>query len=247
LAGDTLFRNPEQERSFYIVVDGHVQMFVKPDNDTNNNYSDDDDDDDEYDYNNDDDTTSFGSSDSDDLHSNDDGDDSGNGINNWGRKSGNNKKRRNDKFKDYTLINEVGQGGTLSSLFTILSVFRESFHRGELKDKAKNKSMRHQIASRSSQQHQHLAPTALRHGSTELPVPPPVSVNDTSSDEWRHVFPNLENQTSDPSLPMSSNSSVAATPDMSPKDTSRSANNNNVKSPRKHSRGTRTAYPHGKI
>lgn len=240
LAGDTLFRNPEQERSFYIVVDGHVQMFVKPDNDTNDNYSDDDDDD--YDdYDDDEDSTSFGSSGTDD-----DGDNS-NGINNWGRKSGNNKKRRNDKFKDYTLINEVGQGGTLSSLFTILSVFRESFNRGELKDRAKNKSMRHQIASRSSQQHQHLAPTALRHGSTELPLPPPASVNDTSSDEWRHVFPNLENQTSDLSLPMSSNSSVAATPDMSPKDTGRSTNNNNLKSARKHSRSsTRTAYPHGK-
>ncbi|KAI8340906.1 hypothetical protein BC941DRAFT_228183 [Chlamydoabsidia padenii] len=218
LAGDTLFRNPEQERSFYIVVDGHVQMFVKPDNDTNNNYSDDG-------LDGDDDTSSFGLSDTDDETTNtsdyNSGDDDNAGLGNWGKSGG--KKRRYDKFKDYTLINEVGQGGTLSSLFTILSVFRESFNRGELKDKAKNKSMRHQIASRSSQQQQqqqgaYSVPAASRHGSTELPLPPPV--NDTSSDEWRHVFPNLENQPSDPSLPMSSTSSVA-TPDMSPKDSER--------------------------
>ncbi|KAI8093035.1 uncharacterized protein BX664DRAFT_260351 [Halteromyces radiatus] len=188
LAGDTLFRNPEQERSFYIVVDGHVQMFVKPDNDNNNDNSDD-----TYsDKNSDDDHgATFTLSDSED--------------------SGTRKKRRYDKFKDYTLINEVGQGGTLSSLFTILSIFRESFNRTELKEKTRHKSMRQQIASRSGQQQD----SSSRQGSTSLPPPVLEMRRDTSSDEWRQVFPNLENQTSDPSLPVSSNSSVAA-PDISP-------------------------------
>jgi lysophospholipid hydrolase len=196
LAGDTLFQSPEQERSFYIVVDGHVQLFVKPDGD------------DVYDY--DDDGSSFGLSDTDESTTNNsnssdgDGEFSGSGADPWA-----NKKRRTDKFKHYTLINEVGQGGTLSSLFTILSIFRESFNRTELKHKTKNKSMRHQIASRSSStQQQHGGPAEVS----------PDMRRDTSSDEWRHVFPNLENQAGDASLPISASSSAVATPTMSPKD-----------------------------
>ncbi|CAO3600064.1 unnamed protein product [Absidia cylindrospora] len=206
LAGDTLFSTMEQERSFYIVVDGHVQMFVKPDNDNNDNYADGDDDDGSF----------VGLSDTDEpTSSNDDDDD----LNHWDKA---NKKRQDDKFKDYTLINEVGKGGTLSSLFTILSIFREGFNRSELKQKAKNKSMRHQIASRSNQQLDSVfsvtSPSSSHHlgGSTDS-LPPSLDIGrDTSSDEWRHVFPNLENQASDSSLPISSNSSVA-TPDTSPK------------------------------
>ena len=91
LAGDTLFRNPDQEKSFYIVVDGHVQMFVKPENDLEEATS----------------------SDEEDIAWMDGAD--------------------HDRFQSYTLINEVGQGGTLSSLFTILSIFRESFDRSEEK------------------------------------------------------------------------------------------------------------------
>lgn len=92
LAGDTLFRNnPEQERSFYIVVHGHVQLLVKPDKDDEQEDSEDDE-------------SSF-----------------------------DHTQQRQDKFRNYTLLNEVGPGGTLSSLFTILNVFRETVLRGEMK------------------------------------------------------------------------------------------------------------------
>ncbi|KAJ2958371.1 hypothetical protein NQZ79_g6052 [Umbelopsis isabellina] len=85
LAGDTLFKTPEQERSFYIVVDGNVQVFIKPSiNDINSDDEDDDED-------NTSDTDEYG----------------------------------NERLKNHTLLNEVGAGGTLSSLFTILSLFSE--------------------------------------------------------------------------------------------------------------------------
>ncbi|GAB5588742.1 phosphatidylcholine and lysophosphatidylcholine phospholipase [Umbelopsis nana] len=83
LAGDTLFKNPEQERSFYIVVDGNVQVFIKPNN------------------------TEVNSDDEDDLNASD--------TDEYG----------NERLKNHTLLNEVGAGGTLSSLFTILSLFSE--------------------------------------------------------------------------------------------------------------------------
>ncbi|KAG2204435.1 hypothetical protein INT47_005226 [Mucor saturninus] len=144
LAGDTLFRNPDQERSFYIVVDGHVQMFVKPDN------ADEEDD-----------------SDSDDsqqwLEEEDDT------LDAHGKK---------DKFRKYTLINEVSAGGTLSSLFTILSIFRESFNRSEAKEKQRQK------------------PTSKSQLSRMAP-------HENPRDEWRQVFPGLE----DPSLVTSNASS----------------------------------------
>ncbi|ORX58843.1 hypothetical protein DM01DRAFT_1381495 [Hesseltinella vesiculosa] len=191
LAGDTLFRTPEQERSFYIVVDGHVQMFVKPD--TAETSFDDPDHSDE---------DSIG-----DLSSDDGSDDSlsdapplassSASLNNSKRWANHRSRRSNDKFKEYTLINEVGQGGTLSSLFTILSIFRESFNRSEQKSKARKRSMWQKIAHRSSHQH----PSSL--------LTPEMQRTTSSADEWRHVFPNLENQTSDPLHNTSSNSSVA--------------------------------------
>ncbi|KAI8887491.1 patatin-domain-containing protein [Backusella circina FSU 941] len=71
LAGDTLFRNAsieDEEKSFYIVVNGHVQMYIKPEN-----------------------------------------------------------------SDEYTIMNEIGPGGTLSSLFTILSIFKESYKSSSVK------------------------------------------------------------------------------------------------------------------
>ncbi|CAO3612446.1 unnamed protein product [Cunninghamella echinulata] len=177
-------------------------MFVKPDNESSD-YKDgmdhDDEDDDslnEDDIDDDDSSEFYYSSDgSDSLEFNDD-------TKSW--KHG--KKKRYDKFKDYTLINEVGQGGTLSSLFTILSIFRESFNRSLLKEKSKNKSMRQQIASRSS---------SLQQDPISLP-PQTLDMLRNTSDDWRHVFPNLENQTSGTGFTALSNSSET-TPDISPK------------------------------
>ncbi|KAL1923940.1 uncharacterized protein VTP21DRAFT_6975 [Calcarisporiella thermophila] len=74
IAGDTLFRDPEQERSFYIVVDGCVQVYVTRNEDAS------------------------------DRNFSDEGEDS---------------------TSDFVLLNEVRAGGTLSSLFTILSLFTE--------------------------------------------------------------------------------------------------------------------------
>ncbi|KAI9263644.1 hypothetical protein EDC94DRAFT_560931 [Helicostylum pulchrum] len=157
LAGDTLFRNPEQERSFYIVVDGHVQMFVKPDN----------------------------ADDEDDLDSESDESD-----NQWLEDEEDeddelllDSNRKKDKFRKYTLINEVGAGGTLSSLFTILSIFRESFNRSEAKEKSRQKP----TSSKS-----HLSRMAPNEMSRE-----------TSHDEWRQVFPGLEDN---PALPSNTSS-----------------------------------------
>jgi lysophospholipid hydrolase len=134
LAGDTLFRNPEQERSFYIVVDGHVQMFVKPENAHEDSES----------------------SDEDEL---------------WGYDA-----NRKDRFRDYSVINEVGPGGTLSSLFTILSIFKESFNKAEAKEKQRQKSIKSQL-SRMAPMSNDLSFDMSREGSV---------------DEWREVFPNLE-------------------------------------------------------
>ncbi|KAI8982512.1 hypothetical protein BDB01DRAFT_792895 [Pilobolus umbonatus] len=156
LAGDTLFRNPEQEKSFYIVLDGHVQMFVKPDNT--------DDDEEEL---------------SDEEYSTDE---------EWDDmdSTGTHKK---DRFKNYTLINEVGAGSTLSSLFTILSIFRESFHRAEAKEKQRQKTMLSQ-ASR-------LNPSM--DGSS-------VDMNrEGSQNDWRQLFSGLETaETTSSHLPESS-------------------------------------------
>ncbi|KAI9286093.1 hypothetical protein BC943DRAFT_291591 [Umbelopsis sp. AD052] len=98
LAGDTLFKNPEQERSFYIVVDGNVQVFIKPNNNEAN-------------------------SDNEDDSETSDTDEYG-----------------NERLKNHTLLNEVGAGGTLSSLFTILSLFSEST---EQPKKSKQKRQSH--------------------------------------------------------------------------------------------------------
>ncbi|KAI8063831.1 hypothetical protein BC940DRAFT_348960 [Gongronella butleri] len=213
LAGDTLFRTPEQERSFYIVVDGHVQMFVKPDNEPlhPDDESDDNDDNDALHWSDDDDFSGF--SDDDDCSNSNSGSSSSNGESTasasprahphqhqrrqkWAGGHPHRPRRRPaDKFKDYTLINEVGQGGTLSSLFTILSIFRESFYRSEQKAKARKKSsMRQKIASRSSQH--------------AVPVLSPNMQRTASVEEWRHVFPNLEHDVT------SSNSSVAGNSDV---------------------------------
>lgn len=207
LAGDTLFRSPEQERSFYIVVDGHVQMFVKPDNENDDDINDDDDDDDDSftdDGMDDDDSSDYYYDSNDD----DNDDDSGSlGFNDDTKSWKQGKKKRYDKFKNYTLINEVGQGGTLSSLFTILSIFRESFNRSISKEKSKNKSMRQQIASRSS---------SLQQDSNNIP-PQSLDMLRKNSDDWRHVFPNLENQASGTGFQVVNNSSSSeTTPDISP-------------------------------
>lgn len=82
-AGDTILQHPELEKSFYIVVDGCVQVFEKMERDHED--------------------------DEDDINNNTDGDLS------WDEHDG-----------DYQLLNEVKNGGTLSSLFTILSLFTEN-------------------------------------------------------------------------------------------------------------------------
>ncbi|KAI8638318.1 hypothetical protein BD408DRAFT_373694 [Parasitella parasitica] len=162
LAGDTLFRNPEQERSFYIVVDGHVQMFVKPDNASDDEDSSDDSDYEEGiagDYKRWKDDDEFMDSD--------------------------NSGRKRDKFRKYTLINEVSAGGTLSSLFTILSIFRESFNRSEAKERQRQKSTA-------------AAAMAATNAKSQLTRVAPVSADmsrEASTDEWRHVFPGLEEPT----------------------------------------------------
>ncbi|KAI8375471.1 hypothetical protein BD560DRAFT_392391 [Blakeslea trispora] len=163
LAGDTLFRNPEQERSFYIVVDGHVQMFVKPENSDSSQNNDD----------------SESESDFEDYHQpwQSDSFDSGN-------------TRKRDKFKNYTLINEVGAGGTLSSLFTILSIFRESFNRSEAKERQRQKSSQNMHRNPTSR----IAPMLMD------------QLAGTGSEEWRQVFPGLEDSSGLTSRPNSDNS-----------------------------------------
>ncbi|KAF9111573.1 phosphatidylcholine and lysophosphatidylcholine phospholipase [Mortierella sp. AM989] len=79
-AGDTIFQHPDLERSFYIVVDGCVQVYEQVDKDE------DDDDSDVQDS-----------------------------ADPW-----------NDPNHNYQLLNEVKNGGTLSSMFTILSLFTEN-------------------------------------------------------------------------------------------------------------------------
>lgn len=77
-AGDTILQNPDLERSFYIVVDGRVQVYERVVKDEEDDH------------------------DQDDTDAWDDDPDHG-----------------------YQLLNEVRNGGTLSSLFTILSLFTE--------------------------------------------------------------------------------------------------------------------------
>ncbi|KAF9930799.1 phosphatidylcholine and lysophosphatidylcholine phospholipase [Linnemannia zychae] len=80
-AGDTILQNPDLEKSFYIVVDGCVQVFEQV------------------------------VKDEDDGHDCDETFDSSS----W-----------DDSDHEYQLLNEVKNGGTLSSLFTILSLFTEN-------------------------------------------------------------------------------------------------------------------------
>ncbi|KAI9262707.1 hypothetical protein BY458DRAFT_458865 [Sporodiniella umbellata] len=136
LAGDTLFRNPEQERSFYIVVDGHVELFIKPENDEED----------------------------------EDSDDMSDENNSWQQTDEEGSDLQKDRFKKHTLINEVGAGGTLSSLFTILSIFRESFNRAESKERQRQKS------------------TSKSHLSRLVPFSDPAS----SPNDWKQVFPSLD-------------------------------------------------------
>ncbi|KAG0253624.1 phosphatidylcholine and lysophosphatidylcholine phospholipase [Actinomortierella ambigua] len=89
LAGDTLLQQPELEKSFYIVVDGCVQVYEK--------VIDDDDSEDDEDHLARDSPSAVPSSSWD--HNDDEG---------------------------YQLLNEVKNGGILSSLFTILSLFTEN-------------------------------------------------------------------------------------------------------------------------
>ncbi|KAI8361347.1 hypothetical protein B0O80DRAFT_380547 [Mortierella sp. GBAus27b] len=77
-AGDTILQNPDLERSFYIVVDGCVQVYERVVKDEEDDH------------------------DQDDTDAWDD-----------------------DPTHGYQLLNEVKNGGTLSSLFTILSLFTE--------------------------------------------------------------------------------------------------------------------------
>jgi lysophospholipid hydrolase len=160
LAGDTLFRNPEQERSFYIVVDGHVQMFVKPENDDEEESDEDEDDSSEEGI-----TGGYKPWKDDDLLDD--------------------QNRKRDRFRKYTLINEVSAGGTLSSLFTILSIFRESFNRSEAKEKQRQRSINRTHLSR-------VAPITT--GTPEMSREASISV----ADEWRQVFPGLEDPSSRP-------------------------------------------------
>ncbi|KAF8941471.1 Neuropathy target esterase [Dissophora ornata] len=79
-AGDTILQNPDLERSFYIVVDGCVQVFEQVIKDEDDDYDQEDDDSASWD----------------------------------------------DPNHGYQLLNEVKNGGTLSSLFTILTLFTEN-------------------------------------------------------------------------------------------------------------------------
>lgn len=151
LAGDTLFRNPDQERSFYIVVHGHVQLFVEPDDARRDQAKSDGD---AYEEQEEERETTLESDDS-----------------------------PRDKFRNYTLINEVGAGGTLSSLFTILSIFRESFHREEAKEAHQRR--------RAQLMRQHLDATSTP-SSTTPGSPSFADIRDQENEEWRSVFPNLD-------------------------------------------------------
>lgn len=172
LAGDTLFRNPDQERSFYIVVHGHVQLFVKPDNHE-----------DEDDENEDEDIAAA----------------EGDWTSEETSYRHHQQKREHDRFKNYTLINEVGAGGTLSSLFTILSIFRESFLRQEAKEQNRKRSMRQHLARMSNavaQPSQSESTIASGNNSPRL----------DSDGGWRTVFPNLQSGSDSEMAPLASSS-----------------------------------------
>lgn len=172
LAGDTLFRNPEQERSFYIVVDGHVQMFVKPENE----------DDDEQD------------SSDEDAYSSSEGISAGYAPWKDDELLEDIPPRKRDKFRKYTLINEVSAGGTLSSLFTILSIFRESFNRSEAKERHRQRSAA-SLVNRAQHHLYRMAPIIAEQSQS-----PEMSreASATVADEWRQVFPGLEDPLSRP-------------------------------------------------
>ncbi|KAF9436853.1 phosphatidylcholine and lysophosphatidylcholine phospholipase [Entomortierella beljakovae] len=136
IAGDTILQSPDLEKSFYIVVDGCVQVFeqVKKEEAI------------EYDLDI-----------SDEL---------------WG-----------DPEHDYLLLNEVKNGGTLSSLFTILSLFTENVklrHEDEpLKEFKRSDSKSHcnedAIGPLESDTRRKGEPTSPSHS-------PPMS----SPGKWRH-------------------------------------------------------------
>ncbi|KAG0235952.1 phosphatidylcholine and lysophosphatidylcholine phospholipase [Actinomortierella wolfii] len=90
LAGDTLLQQPELEKSFYIVVDGCVQVYEKV-------IDDDDESDDDNDH-----------------------------IPHDGPSISQARSWDENEEEGYQLLNEVKNGGTLSSLFTILSLFTEN-------------------------------------------------------------------------------------------------------------------------
>ncbi|KAF9999477.1 phosphatidylcholine and lysophosphatidylcholine phospholipase [Entomortierella chlamydospora] len=135
-AGDTILQHPDLERSFYIVVDGCVQVFEQVDKDEV------------------------------DDHGVEDMSDP------W-----------NDPDHDYQLLNEVKNGGTLSSLFTILSLFTENVklrHEDEpLKEfkrsDSRSKSNDDSTSPVESDQHRKSESTSPAHS-------PPTS----SSGKWKH-------------------------------------------------------------
>ncbi|KAG0367532.1 phosphatidylcholine and lysophosphatidylcholine phospholipase [Gamsiella multidivaricata] len=83
-AGDTIMQSPDMERSFYIVVDGCVQVYEKV------------------------------VKDEEDEHYQEEEEEDGD-TSSW-----------DDPHHGYQLLNEVKNGGTLSSLFTILTLFTEN-------------------------------------------------------------------------------------------------------------------------
>ncbi|KAI1314315.1 phosphatidylcholine and lysophosphatidylcholine phospholipase [Mortierella claussenii] len=130
-AGDTILQNPDLEKSFYIVVDGCVQVYEQVVRDEDEGHDGDDE-------------TAFWDSDPD---------------------------------HGYQLLNEVKNGGTLSSLFTILSLFTEHVklrHEDEPLKEFKRSDSRSAGSSGSS-------------GSGENPTSPTstLSPGDTS-DQRRH-------------------------------------------------------------
>ncbi|KAG0214648.1 phosphatidylcholine and lysophosphatidylcholine phospholipase [Mortierella sp. GBA30] len=124
-AGDTILQNPDLEKSFYIVVDGCVQVFEQLAKDENDGYDEDDVD-----------------------------------AASW-----------DDPDHGYQLLNEVKNGGTLSSLFTILSLFTENVklrHEDEpLKEfkrsdsKSRNDDLFSSASADSDQRRRHESPATL--------------------------------------------------------------------------------------
>ncbi|KAF9206031.1 phosphatidylcholine and lysophosphatidylcholine phospholipase [Haplosporangium sp. Z 27] len=135
-AGDTILQNPDLERSFYIVVDGCVQVYEQVDKE--------EDDDHVFQV----------------------------GSNPW-----------NDPDHDYELLNEVKNGGTLSSLFTILSLFTENVklrHEDEPLKEFKRSDSRLRPNEESTSPSD--SDQRRRNESTSPASSPPMS----SSAKWKH-------------------------------------------------------------